>query len=40
MADAARQPDLGERNRRLGMFLVGWILALAIVSLIVIWVRN
>jgi len=40
MADAARQPDLGERNRRLGIVLVGWILALAIASLIVIWVRN
>jgi hypothetical protein len=32
--------DLGQRNRRVAMILLGWIALLAIASLIVIWVRN
>lgn len=32
--------DLGQRNRRVAMILLGWIALLSIASLIVIWVRN
>lgn len=42
---AERRTDEGavaleRRNRRTALVLVGWIALLAIVSVIVIWVRN
>lgn len=39
MRDVAGRPDLRERNRRLGAFLVAWILALAFASALVAWLR-
>jgi len=32
--------DFQQRNRRVAVFLLGWIALLSVASLIVIWTRN
>jgi hypothetical protein len=32
--------DLRQRNQRTAFYLLGWIVLLAVLSVIVVWVRN
>lgn len=40
MSSLENPHDLGQRNQRTALYLVGWIALLVVTSIIVIWVRN